>query len=139
MACSTRGPPSISSTSARARVDAAELAAQRVARDLGQRAGHLHAGRAGADHGEGEQGALARRVGLDLGRLEAHQDAAADLEGIGQRLEAGRHARPVVVAEVAVGRAGGDDQVVPGQARAVGQLHLARGGIDRVDFARAGW
>ena len=72
------------------RVDAAEFALQRVACNFGQRACHFDPGRAGTDHAEGHQCALSRRVGLVLGGFERHQHTTPDLEGIGQRLQAGR-------------------------------------------------
>ena len=67
---STRSAASTSRMRARARVDRAEVAAERVARELGDLAGHLDAGRAGADDDEGEPGRAPLGVGLDLGGLE---------------------------------------------------------------------
>ena len=99
---STRSAASTSRTRARPRVDGAEVAAQRVARELGDLARHLDAGRAGADDDEREPGPPALRVGLDLGRLEGAEDAAADLERAVERLQLGRARLPVVVAEVRV-------------------------------------
>ena len=64
---------------------------------------------------------------LALGPLEREQHAAAHLERVFQRLQARRVRPPVVVAEVRVRRAGGDDQVVVGELGAVGEVHdLAR-------------
>ena len=78
-------------------------------------------------------------VGLLLGRLEGQQHAAADLEGVGQRLQAGRERRPVVVAEVAVGGAGGDDQVVVGQRARRRPDALRARRIDARPPRRAAW
>ena len=94
------------------RVDVAKVAAQRVTRELGDLACHLDAGRAGADDDEREPGPPARQVGLGLGRLEGGEDAPADVEGAGERLELGRALLPVVVAEVRVVRTAGDDERV---------------------------
>ena len=98
-------------------VDVAEVAAERVAPDLGHRAGHLDAGRPAAHDDEGEVGVPAHRVGLPLGALEGQQHPAADLERVLQALEPGRERLPLVVAEVGVAGAGGDDQVVVGERR----------------------
>ena len=61
---------------------------------------------------EREQLLPPRRIRFTLGALEREQDAPANLQGILERLQARRVARPFVVPEVAVARAGGDDQVV---------------------------
>ena len=62
--------------------------AQRVTCELGDGAGHLHAGRTAADEHEGEQlPARGGIVGL-LRLLEGKEQAAADLDGVGERLEA---------------------------------------------------
>ena len=60
------------------------------------------------------------RVGLDLGRLERGEDAAADLERAVERLQLGRVRLPFVVAEVRVVRAAGDDRAC--RSRAVGRV-----------------
>ena len=74
-----------------ARVDRAEVALQRVARELADLAGHLDAGRAGADDDEGQLGA--RSSGRSRARpLERGQDARADGERALQRLDLGRDA-----------------------------------------------
>ena len=60
-----------------------------------------------------------RRASWRLGRLgvlEGGQDAAADVGGVVDLLQAGRDALPVVVAEIGVPRAGRQDQVVVGHA-----------------------
>ena len=61
-----------------------------------------------------------RRVGLALGALEGQQQAAADLGGVLDRLQAGSELLPLVVAEIVVRGAGGDDQ------RVVGHLAVAQ-------------
>ena len=112
------------------RVDAAELAVERVLRDLAHRPRHLDAGRAAADDDEGEPGIALRVDGRALGALEGADDAGADLEGVGERLQPGRVALPFVVAEVAVGRARGDDEVVPGDRLAAVEHDRVRGDVD---------
>ncbi len=94
--------------------DGPEVAAERAPRQLGDGAGELHAGRAGADHHEGEQPLALDRVLFQLRRLEGQQDAGAQLQRILEGLESGGVAGPIVVTEVAVGRAGGEHQVVVG-------------------------
>ena len=75
-----------------------------------------------------------RGVGLELGRLERAQDPAADGERALQRLDLGG-VPPLVVAEVRVARAAGDDERVVGERgrRRVAdrpQPHLARGEVE---------
>ena len=77
-----------------ARIEAAEFAAQGVPRDLGERAGELDAGRAGADDDEGEPLRALRRVGLPLRALEGEQDARADLQRVLERLQPRRVTAP---------------------------------------------
>ena len=86
-------------------IDVVELLLQRLPRDLRERAGQLHAGRAAADDDEGQQRPLAVAIGLALGPLERQQHAPANLQGIVEGLEPGRARLPVVVAEVRVGDA----------------------------------
>src|SRR5204863_3518942 len=84
------------------RIDAAELAAQGVSRDLGEGAGKLDAGRAAAHDDEREPGEASCRIVLALRALEGGKHAAADLERILERLQARRERHPLVVAKVAV-------------------------------------
>src|SRR5205807_1428704 len=95
--------------------DPPEVAPESVPRDLGERSRELDARRASSDDDEGEPLGALRRVLLALGGLVGEQHAAADLEGVLDRLQAGREASPLVLAEVAVTRARRDDQVVPGE------------------------
>ena len=98
------------------RRDRAEVARDRLAGELGDRAGHLDAGRAAADHDEGQQRLAALLVGLGLGPLEREQHLAAHRGRVVDRLDAGRMRGPVVAAEIGVARAGGEDQPVVGDA-----------------------
>ena len=63
--------------------------------------------------------------------FERADDAGADLEGVGERLQPGRVALPFVVAEVAVRHAGGDDEMVPGDRLAAVERGGPRGDVDR--------
>ena len=95
-------------------VDAAEVAAQGAAGELGDLPGHLHAGGAGADDDEGQQPVDLGLVLGELGQLEGAEDAAAQLEGVVDALHAGGELGEPVVAEVGLPGAGGDDQLVVG-------------------------
>ena len=115
-------------------VDASELFRQGVVRDLDHRAGHLDTGRARADHDEGHPGFAQRLVGATLGVLERADDARADAEGIGQGLEAGRVFGPVVMTEVAVRGASGNDEVVVRQRVATVEGDALRRCVDVGDL-----
>ena len=65
-----------------------------------------------------------------LGALEGADHAGANVEGVGQRLQARREAGPVVVAEVAVRGAGGDDEVIPGDLLAAVERRGSRGHVE---------
>ena len=93
-------------------IDVAEVVTQRHMRQLGDGARHLHAGRAAADHHEGEEALPLFGRRRRFGVLEGRQDAAADAGGVVDVLQAGRHALPVVVAEIGVPCAGRDDEIV---------------------------
>ncbi len=114
---------------------------QGVLAELRDLAGHLDAGRAGADDDEREPLRARRLVLLDLGRLEGPQDAITEIERAFERLQLGCVLRPVVVPEVRVARAPGDDErvVVEGLRPAVRQVrhrHAARIEVEAVDFAQ---
>ena len=112
------------------RIDCAELVAQRLSRDLGQRPRELDAGWSSADDHEREQIALSASILLTLGALERDQDAPPDRDGILERFESRRIRLPVAVTEVRVLRSGRDDQPVVVERAAVGELDASRGDID---------
>ena len=63
---------------------------------FGHGSGQLHAGGPAADHDEGEQARLDRRVVLLFRLFEGRQDAPADFQGLFHRLEAGSQILPIV-------------------------------------------
>ena len=119
----------------RARVDVPEIARERLARDLGERAGHLDAGRAAADHDKRQERLAPARIGFTLGTFERQQHAPPDVERVLERLEARRGRAPLVVPEVGVRRAARDDQIVVRQPLVIVAAHPrgspAAGLIDR--------
>src|SRR5262249_23813715 len=68
-------------------IDVAEVTPQRVPCQLGDLAGHLDAGGAGADDDEREPGVPRRCVWLALGGLEGGEESAANGECTLERLE----------------------------------------------------
>lgn len=101
--------------------------------NLSERSCQLDSGRAAADYHE-IQGFISRAgEGLAFGEFEGEQNAASNLEGIFNRLEAGRQRFPGVVAEIGVHGSGGDDQVVVGQFL-LGSLHDAAIEVETLDF-----
>ncbi len=85
---------------------------QGVAGKLGDLPRHLNPGGPAADDHERQLRLTPLRVRLQFGRLERGQDVAPHPEGALQRLDLGRVLPPLVVPEVRVRRAAGDDQRV---------------------------
>ena len=98
-----------------ARVDGAKVADQHGSRDVGERARELHAGGAAADDHEGHEGSARRVVRLVLRPLECQEHAPPDLERVLERLQRRRIPLPVLVAEVRIADARGEDQIVVSQ------------------------
>ena len=104
------------------RRDAAEVTRYRTASELGDCAGHFDSGRTAADHDEGQQRLAALGIRLGLGSLEREQDLPPDRERVFERSSGRERARPLVVAEIAVARAGREDQPVVIQRGTARQL-----------------
>ncbi len=117
-----------------ARVDVAELAAQRVAREFGNGAGQFHAGRPAADDRQRQQRLALLRIGFPLGLLEGQQDAPPNGGGVLERLQPGRERLPFVMAEIGVAGAGGEHQRVVGDRAAVVEQHALAGAVDATDI-----
>ena len=138
MACSTRGA-AFEQQDARAAPGrcGGTRRGKRVARDLRQRAGHLDAGRAAADHDEREPGGAPAGVRLASRPLSKASSTRRRISKASSSVfRPGATRRPLVVAEVAVRGAGGDDEVVVGERLAVGQLHRGARRIDGRHFAQ---
>ena len=106
-----------------------EVAPQRARRELANLARDLDSGGTGADDDDGEPFALLRRVSRDLGDLERAEDAPAQLERVVDRLHTRREQRELVVPEVRLVGAGGDDQAV---VRDLQLVHAELPGLDHL-------
>lgn len=93
-------------------IDAAVLAPQRKARQLSECSCQLHAGRATANQHEGKKSTDGRRLGLHFCSFEGMEDSVPNASRVSHALEAECKARPVMVAEIVVLRAGGNNQVI---------------------------
>ncbi len=114
----------------RVRIDRAEIPGERVVREVGDRAGQFDARGAGADDHKGQQRLPPYRIGLALGFLERQEDAAANGRSVLDRLQAGRHRLPFVMAEIAVPGARRENQRLVGNRAPIGEAHGTNGGID---------
>ena len=92
-------------------IERAELAAH-VMRDLGNLTGHLHTGGATTDDHERQPGRPPLRIGFELGRLERPENPSPDLESTFERLQIRGWHPPVVMTEVVVLGARGNDECV---------------------------
>ena len=98
----------------RARIDAAEIGGECLARNIRDRTGHLDAGGTAADDDESQQASPLVFVFHNFRALKGNQDAAADSRAIFNSLQAGRIARPLIVTEIRVRGTGRDHQIVVG-------------------------
>ena len=94
--------------------------------ELADLAGHLDAGRAGADDDERQPRRAPLRVGLELGGLESLEDPSAYLERAVERLDLERERAPLVVSEVGIAGPAGDHQEVVGDRPALCRGSRAR-------------
>ena len=120
-------------------VDAAEVLAQRTARQLGELAGELHARGARPHHDEGEPAAPRGGIALVLCHLESAEDPAPQLQGVVDGLHSRRIDGEFGVTEIRLAHAGGDDQAVIGNFSATLERvysQKARADIDIHHLAR---
>ena len=115
-------------------IDVSKIMAHVELSDVADGAGQFDASGTTADDYEVERRVPALLKHLALGELEGQQHAAANLDRVFNGFEAGRERFPFVVAEVGVGGAGGQDEIVVVEACAAGERDLARGGVDGDDF-----
>jgi hypothetical protein len=117
-------------------IEAGEVEVQAAAGQLGELPGHLDAGGA-ADH-EGEPRRPRLVIVRELGHLESAEYARPHVQGVPDGLQARRVRRELIVTEVTLAPAGGDDQAVVRRYRH-GPLrrrrHRAGGDVDRGDLA----
>src|SRR5215471_14792359 len=95
-------------------MDRAEVVAQRVSRDFGERARQFYARRSCSHNHEGEPGRAARGFGFALSPLEGQQYSAAEVGGVFQRFQPRRDRLPGIVAEVGIALSRRYDQSVVG-------------------------
>ena len=93
-------------------LDMPVLAAQRLGGDLPDLPGQLDAGGSRSHQGEGEPARAFRRVVGGLGHLERAEYPPPDLPGVLDGLHPGREGGVLVVPEVGLPDAGGQDEVV---------------------------
>ena len=119
------------------RIDLAEVTGEGLPGDLRERPGQLDPRRTAADHHERQVGPTLRRVVHPLGDLEGREDPAADLQGVLDALEARREPFPIVVAEIGMPGAGGDNQGIVGDLPLIEQdatpLEVDRPGLGHQD------
>ena len=104
-----------------------------MARNLGDRARHLDTGGAAADDHERQEPLPLGLIARELRLLEPEQDVAADAGGVLDALEPRRHGGPLIVAEIGVGRAGSQHEIVVGNVDGVG-VHDALAGVDAANL-----
>src|SRR5437016_12777738 len=86
--------------------------------NIGNSAGKFHTGRPGANDHKIQWRVLSLRERLALCHLKGHQDAAANLDGILNGLQAGRKLLPFRMPKISMGRSRGHDQVVVSEFQA---------------------
>ncbi len=103
--------------------------------DLAQRARQFNSRGSSAHDDEVQPRAALLGVLLALRAFESQQQAAADLRGVFDGLQPRRHRLPLVIAEIVVGRSGGDNQLVI-RNLAIAQDHAAVGHVQVDGFAQ---
>src|SRR5438270_5618463 len=108
------------------RSDRAEVAGDRLARELGDCTGHLHSRRAAADDDESKQGVSPLEVPFGLRSLERDKDAATNRGGVLDALDTWCVRRPIVATEIGMPGAGGEDEPVVAEQLATAERDPVR-------------
>src|SRR5579862_1091210 len=96
-------------------VDGTKLVCEYVVGDLCQCSGEFDARWSGTHHDKIQGPGGLACYGLPLRKFECQQHAAPNLKRVLDSLQAGREGSPLIVAEIGMRRACGDDQVVVGK------------------------
>jgi hypothetical protein len=118
-------------------VEMLEVLGQDLREQLGQRAAELHPGRPSARDHEREAPVVHQR-GVGVGFLEAAEHAAAQVGGVGHRLEWDRVLGHTGHPEVARDGTGGEDEDVVGDREITVDEHFVAVEVDAVDGGHAG-
>ena len=111
-------------------IDVAEVVAHVELRDVADGAGKFDPGGSAANDDEIERRVPALLQHLALGKLEGQQHAAANLGCVFDGFKAGRERLPLIVAEIGVRGAGGEDEIVVVEACAAGKRYLPCRDVD---------
>ena len=115
------------------RIDVPEILLERVARDLGNRSRHFHAGRTATDDDEGHRGRLGGFVRDFFRVFEGQQKTPADFHRVLEALQARREFLPFVMSEIGMPRAGREDEIIVGDFP-IADVDGLRRDIDRFHF-----
>lgn len=116
------------------RIDAAKIARQRMHRELCQRAGEFNPGRTTADDHERQQSLSFNLIVALFGTFECDQNAPTHRRRLLDALQRRGYRRPIVVTEIRVPRARGDDEVVI-EYPSLTDKYRAAGAVDPGNFA----
>ena len=94
------------------RIEATKFLVHAKPSEFGDRACKLYTRRAAADDEEGQQRLTLLQVVSGFRTFKCREYAATNLRRIFYALQAGREGRPLILAEIAVRRAGGQNQIV---------------------------
>ena len=118
------------------RIDAAEVSAERVAHQFGDRAGHLDAGWTTTHNDDGQKRRATRWLGADLSILEGLKKPRTNGSGIGDGLGCWRRCRPFGMGKVVVGRTSCDHELVERDVPSLRKLDMAPCRVDPLDVGQ---
>jgi hypothetical protein len=120
------------------RVDRFKILCQGQPREVGNGSRQFYARRAAANDDEGQRFVSAGQERVAFRLLERQQQPAANLHRIFDRLQPRRVPFPLVMPEVGMPCAGGDDQIVVREFRAVAESYATRGGVEPGNLSQKG-